>query len=168
MQLPHFNSIGIALFLLVFPCHAFAAMVAGPEISSLSPADNATGVAVSGNLEITFSAEVMPMAGADNDIIIMRASDDAVVETIDALDGKVTGSGTAIITINPDTTLDDNTSYYVLIGEDAFDDLFESSFFGIADTTTWNFTTGDFTAPILSSLSPAHNATAVSTGATIT
>ncbi|QDU10894.1 hypothetical protein V202x_43070 [Gimesia aquarii] len=38
-------------------------------------------------------------------------------------------------------TLAENTSYYVQIGGDAFDDAVGNSYPGISDTTTWNFTT---------------------------
>jgi hypothetical protein len=141
--------------------------VTNPTISTLSPADNATGVTTTANLVITFSEAVDAKAGADNDIVIKKASDNSTIETIDAQDAKVSGSGTNTITINPAATLDEQTGYYVLIGADAFDDASGNSFAGISDTTTWNFTTGDFTNPTISTLSPADNATGVTTTANL-
>jgi methionine-rich copper-binding protein CopC len=135
--------------------------IANPTVSTLSPADNATAVALDSNLVITFSEAVDAEAGANNDIIIKKTSDNSTIETIDAQDAKVTGSGTAIITINLSATLSGETSYYVQIGADAFDDGAGNSYAGIADTTTWNFTTADVTNPTVSTLSPADNATAV-------
>jgi methionine-rich copper-binding protein CopC len=129
-----------------------------PTVSTLSPADNTTGVSTTANLVITFDEAVDPEAGADNNIVIYKASDDSVIETIDAEDAKVTGGGTTTITIYPDATLDEQTAYYVQVGADAFDDAASNSYAGIADTTSWNFTTGDFTNPTVSTLSPLDNA----------
>ncbi|KKU18139.1 MAG: hypothetical protein UX31_C0013G0017 [Candidatus Nomurabacteria bacterium GW2011_GWA1_46_11] len=112
-----------------------------PTVSTFSPADNATGVATTANLVITFDEAVDAEAGANNDIIIKKTSDNSTIETIDAQDAKVTGSGTAIITVNPATTFDYSTGYYVQIGADAFDDTAGNSYAGISDTTSWNFTT---------------------------
>ncbi|MBT7717722.1 hypothetical protein HN699_05135, partial [Candidatus Uhrbacteria bacterium] len=100
-------------------------------------------------------------AGASNDIVIKKTSDDSTIETIDAQDGKVTGSGTTTITINPAATLDDNIEYYVQVGTDSFDDTAGNSYAGITDTTSWSFTTGDYTSPTVSTLSPADDATSI-------
>lgn len=112
-----------------------------PSVSTLSPADNATSVATTANLVITFDETVDAEAGADNDITIKKASDDSTIETIDAQNAKVSGAGTTQITINPATTLSEQTAYYVQIGADAFDDASGNSYGGISNTTSWNFTT---------------------------
>ena len=112
-----------------------------PTVSTYNPADNATDVAINANLIITFSENVDAEAGANNDIVIKRGSDDSVVETIDAQSGQVTGGGTSTITINPSSDLLNSTAYYIQIGADAFDDAAGNSFAGISDNTTWNFTT---------------------------
>ncbi|MDD5041979.1 MAG: DUF2341 domain-containing protein [Candidatus Peribacteraceae bacterium] len=114
-----------------------------PLISTLSPAENATSVALNANLSVTFSSPVIPQAGVSNDIIIRKSSDDSIVETIDAQSAQVTGSGTETITINPSSNLAIATRYYVQIGADAFDDATGNSFAGISDTTTWSFRTVD-------------------------
>jgi len=132
-----------------------------PLVSTLSPLDNATGVTTTSNLVITFAENVDTETGASNDIIIKKTSDDSTIETIDAKDAKVTGTGTTTITINPDATLDEQTEYYVQIGADAFDDAAGYSYAGISDTTSWSFTIGDFTDPTASTLSPLDNATSV-------
>ena len=112
----------------------------GPTISSLTPADDATGVSQTANLVIVFSVAVDAEAGAANNIDIYLTSDDSLVESIDSQDAKVTGTGTDTITINPAATLDKGVGYYVLIGPDAFDDASSNSFAGISSTTEWNFT----------------------------
>ncbi len=134
-----------------------------PTVTTLSPEDDATGVSTTINLVITFSETVDVEAGVNNNIIIKKTSDDSIVETIDAQDATVTGSGTPVITINPATTLDEQTDYYVEIGADAFDDTNSNSYAGISNTTSWSFTTGDFTEPTVTTLSPEDDATGVST-----
>lgn len=132
-----------------------------PTLSgALVPADNATNINGSANLVMTFNRSVQ---GGTGNIIIKKSSDNSIVETIAASGAKVTGSGTRILTINPSTTLTDSTSYYVQVEPNAVRSGSGAFYAGISDTTSWNFTTGDFTAPAVSTLSPADNATDVST-----
>lgn len=138
--------------------------ITSPTVSSLSPADGATGVTTTANLVITFNEIVSARAGANNDITLYRSSDDMMIESIDSQNAKVTGSGTDTITVNPDATLSESTDYYVHIGSDAFDDLSSNSFTGFADKTTWNFTVGNFPTSGFSNIA----ASATDTGATIT
>ena len=138
-----------------------------PALYSTTPADNATGVSATTNLTITFNENVIPVTG---NVTIKRASDNATIEAIDVTDTtKVSGSGTSTITVNPSTTLDYSTAYYVQIDATAFDDASGNSYAGISDTTSWSFTTAAFdgTAPSIFSLSPADNATGVSTTANL-
>ena len=97
-------------------------------------------------------------------IVIYKSSDDSVIETIDVTSGQVTGSGTSQITIDPSVTLESITEYYVKIDATAFDDPSSNSYAGINDKTSLSFTTGDTTAPILSTSIPLDNATAVAEG----
>src|SRR3989338_5565978 len=138
-----------------------------PLVSSFSPTDNATGVSATANLVLTFNEAVDAEAGADNDITIKTTVGDTTIETIDAQDAKVTGTGTTTITINPDATLSSLTEYYVLIGVDAFDDAASNSYAGIAGTTTWSFTSADSGAPSVDTFSPTDNATGVSATANL-
>jgi len=130
-----------------------------PTISTLSPADNATDIAVDANLVLGFSEAVVTGTG---NVTIKRTSDDATVEAIDVTSDQVTGSGTDTITVNPSVTLGGSTGYYVLVAATAFDDTAGNSYAGIADTTTWNFTTANPSpdAPTLNS--PSNGATGVS------
>lgn len=138
-----------------------------PTISSLSPVDNATGVSTSANLVMTFDRNVDAESG---NIVIYEADDDSVFETIDVTSDKVTGSGSTEITINPENTFDELTEYYVQVAATAFDDSSSNSYAGIADTTSWSFTTGDETSPSVSTLSPSNGASdvAVNTNLIIT
>lgn len=109
-----------------------------PTLSSFSPSDGATGVAVDANIVLTFSEAVDVESG---NIVIKKSSDDSTVETIDVTGSLVTGTGTTEITINPSTTLDGETGYYITIAATAFDDVDSASYAGITDSTTLNFTT---------------------------
>jgi|GEM_PF-1961059 len=129
-----------------------------PVISSLSPTDGATGVALDANLVANFNEAVVKGSG---NITIKKTSDDSTVETIDVTSGQVTGGGTDTITINPTSDFASLTGYYVLIDATCFDDTSGNSYSGISSTTTWNFTTGDFTNPTITDYSPLDNATNV-------
>ncbi len=131
-----------------------------PTVTTLSPANGATGVSPTANLIITFSESVTAVAAKN--LTIKKTSDDSVVETISVTGGLVSGSGGSTITINPSTTLDENTGYYVLIDSGAFTDTATNAYAGISSTTAWAFTTGAFdtTAPtLLSFTTPTDNGT---------
>ena len=129
-----------------------------PTLSSSTPSDNATSVAVDSNIVLNFSESVDAETG---NITIKKTSDDSTVETIDVTGSKVTGSGSSQITVNPSTTLDSLTEYYVLIDSTAFDDTDSGSYTGISSATALSFTTADVSSPTLSSSTPANNATDV-------
>jgi methionine-rich copper-binding protein CopC len=135
-----------------------------PTLSSSSPADDATAVAVGSNIVLNFSEAVDVDSG---DIVIYKASDNSVIETIAVGSSKVTGTGTTQITINPSSDLASSTEYYVQIAATGFDDTAGNSYAGITDTTSLSFTTADIVAPTLSSSSPADDATAVAVGSNI-
>ena len=107
-------------------------------LSSSTPSDNATGVAIDANIVLNFAENVDAETG---NITIKKTSDDSTVETIDVTGSKVTGSGSSQITVNPSSTLDISTEFYVLIDATAFDDASSNSFAGISSTTALSFTT---------------------------
>ena len=109
-----------------------------PTVVTLSPANNAIGVAADTNLVITFSEAVVAEKGW---VTIKRSSDNETVEVIDVPSDQVTGYGTNTITINPLSDLTKETGYYVLISDTAFDDEAGRFFKGINDVKAWNFTT---------------------------
>lgn len=131
-----------------------------PAAESLSPVDNAVSVSATTNLVITFSTTMTADTG---DILIKKSSDDSTVETIAVTSGQVTGGGTDTITINPSVTLDGGVEYYVQIPSTAFKDADDDYFPGITNTTGWSFTTGDSSAPSLSSIT-ASSTTSTTAG----
>jgi len=113
-----------------------------PTLSSSSPSDGATSVGVNDNIVLTFSEAVDAESG---NILIKKSSDDSTVETIDVTGGLVSGSGSTTITINPSSTLDGETDYYITIAATAFDDVDSASYAGFTNSTTLNFTTENST-----------------------
>lgn len=139
--------------------------VSAPTLSSSSPSDDATGVAVDANIELTFSEAVDTETGT---IVIKKVSDGSTVESFDvATSTAISGSGTTTITINPTYDLAGSTAYYIEIASTAFDDAAGNSYAGISGTTTLNFETADVTAPTLT-FSPADGTTGVAADANIT
>ncbi len=109
-----------------------------PTLSSSSPSDDATEVAVNANIVLTFSEAVDAESG---NITIKKTSDDSTIETIDVTGAKVSGSGSTAITINPTTDFIADIDYYILIDASAFDDTNGNSYAGISSTTALNFST---------------------------
>jgi hypothetical protein len=117
-------------------------VIAGPDttpptVSTLSPADNATGVSTTGDLSLVFNESVATGTG---NILIKRSSDNTIFETIAVTSALVTVSG-ATLTINPAGTFANSTGYYVEIPAGAIEDTAGNDYAGINGTTAWNFTT---------------------------
>ena len=128
-----------------------------PILSSFTPLDNATGVAVSSNVVLTFSEAVKAVTGKN--LVIHKTSDNGVVTTIDAASNQITISG-GVVTVNPAVNMMNSTEYYVLIDAGAFKVAANNSFGGLTFTTAISFTTlaaddggggGDTTAPVFAS-----------------
>ena len=103
-----------------------------------TPLDNATAVAVSDNIVLTFSEAVK--AGTGNIIISNGNGDTRTIDIANANDivGKVTINGSTV-TINPATDLNLGSSYNVQMASGVIKDLADNSFAGISDATTLNF-----------------------------
>jgi predicted extracellular nuclease/PKD repeat protein len=108
-----------------------------PSISSKTPADDATGIAIDTNLTILFDENVSKGSG---NIVIHKLSNDSVVETI-AVGSTTLGSDNRTVTINPTAHLISGTAYYIKIPDGTFKDTSDNNFTGTNDNTTWNFTT---------------------------
>ena len=134
-----------------------------PTLSSSTPADNATAVAIDANIVLNFSESVDAETG---NITIKKTSDDSTVESFSVTGSKVSGSGSNQITVNPTSNFDPNIEYYVLIDATAFDDSSGNSYTGISSTTALSFTSANV-LPTLSSSTPADNATDVARDANI-
>mgnify|MGYP002777018601 CR=1 FL=1 len=111
--------------------------VTPPTLTSVTPSDNATNVAINSNLVLTLSETVT--AGTGN-ITIRKVTDNSPVETIAVNSSNVTISGNTV-TINPTNDLQVGTEYYIAIDATAFRDAAGNTYAGIANNTAWTFTT---------------------------
>lgn len=109
-----------------------------PDISSLSPANTATGVALTTNLVATFNEPIQAGTGL---IRLWRAEDDSLVESFDVSDPTEVVISGAELTLNPAADLVAATSYYLTIDATAVEDLQGNAFAGLPLTTDWRFTT---------------------------
>lgn len=135
-----------------------------PIVYTYSPANGAADVAVGTDLELTFSENVRAGEGS---IKIYSPDSDKAVATIAASKAIILNNKA---TIHLAQHLEYGTSYYVRITGDAFADLSGNFYSGIADSTTWQFTTPaapDTTAPVLNTYTPANGATGVAIGANL-
>ena len=144
---------------------------------SSTPTDNAVGVSVTENIVLTFSENVT--LGTSGYISIENLDDmmSAPIQFYVATDsdGTTTNPGAGKIGVvdnkiylNPTTNLAEQTDYNINIQATAIDDTSGNSFAGFGGVGTYNFTTGDFTGPTLSSSSPTDNATGIATNSNIT
>ena len=115
-----------------------------PSATNLSPVNGATNAGANDDLIMHFNEKVNRGTG---NITIYKASDDSQVEVIDVTGTKVTGSGTDTITINPTTTFEEATGYYVKVDATAIKDTSDNYYPGINDKSIWHFNTKDLTAP---------------------
>ncbi|MFZ5967050.1 MAG: Ig-like domain-containing protein [Bacillota bacterium] len=123
-----------------------------PSIESLYPSGNGLDVAIDSSLIITFQENVMPGNGS---IIIRKASDNTIVESILANSTQISGVGTRTITIHPGSDFEKETEYYISIDSTAFQDMSGNYFPGINEPTAWNFhTQGE--GPIILTHDPSH------------
>jgi endonuclease I len=119
-----------------------------PTVAFFTPADGSGGLPVSSNLKINFNELVQK--GLTGNITIFRAGDNSVFETIDVNSSAVTVNlGT--VTIDPVGTLESAGNYYLQVTAGAIEDVSGNDFAGIADTTTWNFSTAQ---PPITSVGP--------------
>jgi len=114
------------------------------RIIDLSPFDDSLNVPVTNNLKLYYNEPVTSNSGF---ITIKRSSDDSEFESISVTSGNFSGSGSSVITINPDNDLESYTEYYVLIDGSAFKNSDDETVTGITDKTYWNFTTEDILSP---------------------
>ncbi len=135
-----------------------------PVVSSLSPADNATGVDVDSDLTITFNEPVKQ--GVGGNLNIRLSSNGYIVETVSSSSFTFDGTNVTI----PLDRLGGLSGYYVNIDQDAIADLGDNKFPGISGSFAWSFTTAsESDAPVAqtSTFSPAHTSSGAAVGTNI-
>jgi len=106
-----------------------------PNLTVSSPADNATGVLVNQNIELTFSENISKGTG---NIIIKKTVDNSILETINISSAQVSIASN-VATINPSNNFELNTAYHVEIDNTVFNDAANNSYAGISANSTLNF-----------------------------
>ena len=133
-----------------------------PVITSISPLLNDTNVPLNTSLTITLSEDVLPISG---NIFIRKIPDNTLIHRFDVTGPYVTTTGNQVV-INPPTDFSYNTSMYVNIDSDTFQDLRGNRFTGLnssSPNTGIRFTTlPDTTIPTITSFTPILNATDIS------
>ena len=133
-----------------------------PTVTARTPAADATGAPVAGNVTATFSEPVQGIGGATFTLRAAGASSDVVAAV--TYDG-----GTRVATLNPTADLVANTRYTATLtgGAAAVRDLANNSLTNLS----WIFTTAapaDTTAPTVTARTPSAGATGVSRTANVT
>ena len=124
-----------------------------PKVVTLTPADDATGIAYSSalTLKMTFDMNVAKGTGT---VRVVNTATGALVEAINVTGATVSGTE---VTIPMTVKLADNTRYHVFVDAGAFINTLPSKvgFAGIGAYDVWNFTTShDAVAPTLVSKTP--------------
>jgi uncharacterized delta-60 repeat protein len=106
-----------------------------PTLTTFSPADNATAVALDSNIVLTFGEAVQKGTG---NIVISNGMDIRTITVSDITQVVINGN---TVTINPTANLSAGTNYHVKIDNDAIKDLMGHAYGGISNATTLDFTT---------------------------
>lgn len=120
-----------------FTIEANPADLAGPVISSLSPANGSIDASTNTAASITFNEAIQKNIG---NILVKKLSDNSLVQTIDVNVAAVVVSGNTVSF--PLNGLAVNTGYYIEVDNGAFEDIAGNDFAGITGNTSWTFTTG--------------------------
>jgi len=107
-----------------------------PTITSTTPVNNATGVAVNQNLIIVFNENIQKNTG---NIVIKEVQNGNIFQTINVTNSAVSVTNNLVEVAH--NILGFNTNYYIEIEEESFVDAVGNPFAGITGTTLWNFTT---------------------------
>lgn len=119
--------------------------VTAPAVSTYSPADNATGVAIGATLTATFDETVT--LGASGTITLKKTSDDSTIDSWDvATDGGSSAGQVEVLTntaltMHLTTDLAVSTEFYVIWDAGVVKDGSNNNVAALSSTTTWSFTT---------------------------
>jgi Ca2+-binding RTX toxin-like protein/methionine-rich copper-binding protein CopC len=137
---------------------------AAPTVTSFSPADGTTNVALGSNLVIAFNETIRLGTGTIE--IRSGSATGAVVESFNAANSTRLAVSGGALTIDPTSNLAAGTQYFVVLPSGVIRDAAGNAYAG---TNTYDFTTGaaDTTAPTVSTVSPADGATNVTASSNI-
>jgi len=125
-----------------------------PTVTAHTPASNATNVALSSTVTITFSEDVQ---SGSISFTLKDAGNNTVAGSLSY------NSGTHVATFTPTAPLGDSMTYSATLS-----DVQDIAGNHIAAPVSWSFTTVDTTAPTITSKSPAANAVNVALNSAVT
>jgi hypothetical protein len=133
-----------------------------PVVSSVIPANAATGVAVNATVAVVFNEDMDPNTISTSTIELRNASNALVSATV-SYDGS-----TKTATLKPSGSLTNLHTYSAKV-KSGVSGVKDASGNALATDYDWSFTTvvGDITPPTVSSVTPANGATGVLVGSTI-
>jgi hypothetical protein len=146
---------------------AIAPDTSPPTIAATHPANNASGVYPGiGSLKATFGEDV-ELTGQGS--VTLKNLSTATEQVINLPNAAVAMDGTRNLIITLGSNLAFNTSYAVRISSGALRDVSGNGFAGIADDTTWTFSTAaqNLNPPLITAKSPLDNSAGVAIGADI-
>ena len=108
-----------------------------PVVTGFSPADNSVDVAINANLTVTFNESISAGSG----LITIKNLTNSTQTTISITDATQVSISGATLTINPTNNLLSSNVYAIQISAGAVANTAGAAFAGIANDTTWNFTT---------------------------
>lgn len=103
-----------------------------------------------GDVKLTMTFNETPVKGTGN--VKLYDSTDKLIETYTVASGTLVGK---VLTFVPTVKLDEQTTYYVQADAGLVKDVWGNAYLGLADKTSWKFTTGDFTGPTVTVTPPA-------------
>ena len=113
---------------------AVAPDTTAPTVSSFSPADDATGVALASNIVVTFSEAIARGTGT----IVLKTAAGTVIETYQPASAAQISISGSTLTLNPSTDLAYGIQYKVEFAAGSIKDLAGNSYAG---TASYDFTT---------------------------
>ena len=137
-----------------------------PTVSTFSPTDGLTNVAIGSNIVVTFSEAIK--FGTGNIEIHDGSATGAILATYNvASPGSNLSISGSTLTINPTSDLGNSKNYYVTFASGAIKDIAGNNYAGIS---TYDFTTvaaADTTAPTVATFSPTDGLTNVAINSNI-
>ncbi|MDP4263601.1 MAG: Ig-like domain-containing protein [Bacteroidota bacterium] len=129
--------------------------VTPPTVTSVSPVNNATGVAVSSPVSAIFSEALTASTVTNSTFQLKDAANNIIAATV------TYNATTNTATLTPSAALSSSTVYTATItgGTSGVKDLAGNA---LASNFTWSFTTADIIPPTVSSVTPLNGATGVS------
>lgn len=154
----------LLLILSFFTIHLMAADVAAPALSSISPADGDTDVALDANIVLVFDQPVFQGQTSGATLLLINDTDNTSDKSLTPTSAEISGWGTTTLTIDYGTLLYSGLKDYYIYSYNGF---FENGSGETYDIPNENaiFTTRESTPPTVSSFNPMHQAEQVAVDA---